>query len=99
MSNHALHDACYLAVLASDIADANVRSEVELFAYEQRDENGHPMFDTRQGANSPADLQRVNNAIAYIERRGAAAFPWVMKRHIDAPTLVQFFDKEPSDER
>jgi hypothetical protein len=99
MSNHALHDACYLAVLATDVADAAVRSEVELFAYELRDENGHPMFDTRQGANSPADLQRVNAAIAYIERRGTDAFPWQMKRRLDAPTLVQFFDKEDPDER
>ncbi|MGH8037038.1 MAG: hypothetical protein ACREPD_04780 [Stenotrophomonas sp.] len=87
-----------LMVLASDIADACVRSEVELYAHELKDDAGHPMFDTRRPAYQADDLKRVNQALQYIELRGDV-FPWVLKRRLDSPTIVQFFDKENGDGR
>ncbi len=84
-----------LNALALRIADDNVRADVELHG-RVVDLDGERFIDTGTPAegNGPEALQIVQRALRYIDTRGDAAFPWLMRRHMDAPALVQFIDKE-----
>ncbi len=84
-----------LNALALRIADDSVRTDIELHG-RAVDLDGERFIDTATPAegNGPEALQIVQRALRYIDTRGDAAFPWLMRRHIDAPALVQFIDKE-----
>ena len=84
-----------LVALAIAIADATVRSDIESFAVMAgQEEDGTWFYDTcRTSSDDPDDLVWVTRAVAYIDARGDA-FPWQLKRYIDAPHLVRFEEKE-----
>lgn len=84
-----------LNALAQRIADDAVRADIELNG-RVVDLDGERFIDTGTPAegNGPEALQIVERALRYIDTRGDAAFPWLMRRHMDAPALVQFIDKE-----
>ncbi|WP_182212399.1 hypothetical protein [Stenotrophomonas acidaminiphila] len=83
--------------LAQRIADDTVRADIELNG-RVVDLDGERFIDTSTPAegngNGPEALQIVERALRYIDIRGDAAFPWLMRRHMDAPALVQFIEKE-----
>lgn len=81
--------------LAQRIADDTVRADIELNG-RVVDLDGERFIDTSTPAegNGPEALQIVERALRYIDTRGDAAFPWLMRRHMDAPALVQFIEKE-----
>lgn len=80
--------------LAQSIADDTVRADIELNG-RAVDLDGARFIDTSTPAegNGTEALQIVQRALRYIDTRGDAAFPWLMRRHMDAPALVQFVDK------
>lgn len=84
-----------LNALALRIADDNVRTDIELHG-RVVDLDGERFIDTGTPAegDGPEALQIVQRALRYIDTRGDAAFPWLMRRHMDATALVQFIDKE-----
>jgi len=86
-----------LAELALAVADATVRADIELFA-RQQDIEGLIFYDLgcADDPRSPEAMGCIQRAAAYIEARGDV-FPWRLVRHISAPTLVCFRDKEPRD--
>ncbi|MBH1874318.1 hypothetical protein I5W30_08770 [Stenotrophomonas maltophilia] len=83
-----------LAELALAVADATVRADIELFA-RQQDIEGLLFYDvtTADDPRSPEAMGYIQRAAAYIEARGDV-FPWRLVRHISAPNLVCFRDKE-----
>ncbi|EKT4091233.1 hypothetical protein QEG23_000713 [Stenotrophomonas maltophilia] len=83
-----------LAELALAVADATVRADIELFA-RQQDIEGLMFYDLScaDDPRSPEAMGYIQRAAAYIEARGDV-FPWRLVRHISAPTLVCFRDKE-----
>lgn len=81
--------------LAIQIADDTARSDIEIYAKTYEDD-GLKYFDVTRLSSDDApigDMGRINRALEYIRVRGDV-FPWLMKRHIAAPYLVQFVDKE-----
>ncbi len=81
--------------LAIQIADDSARADIEVYAQWHLD-GDQRYFDTTRAASNedPAgDMERITRALEYIRVRGDV-FPWLMKRHIAAPSLVQFVDKE-----
>lgn len=87
-----------LVALAIAVADATVRSDIESYAVMVgQEEDGSWIYDTRRTcADSSEDLAYVTRAVAYIDARGDA-FPWRLKRYIDAPHLVRFEGKPDGD--
>lgn len=85
-----------LAELALAVADATVRADIELFARHQ-DIEGLAFYDLScaDDPRSPEAMGYIQRAAAYIEARGDV-FPWRLVRHISAPSLVCFRDKEPA---
>lgn len=85
-----------LAELALAVADATVRADIELFARHQ-DIEGLAFYDLScaDDPRSPEAMEYIQRAAAYIEARGDV-FPWRLVRHISAPSLVCFRDKEPA---
>ncbi|HDS1580009.1 TPA: hypothetical protein QEL15_002091 [Stenotrophomonas maltophilia] len=85
-----------LAELALAVADATVRADIELFA-RHLDIEGLPFYDLTcaDDPRSPEAMAYIQRATAYIEARGDV-FPWRLVRHISAPSLVCFRDKEPT---
>ncbi|MGB3393215.1 MAG: hypothetical protein WA956_05755 [Stenotrophomonas sp.] len=77
------------------IADEAVRADIEINALWVR-VGGEHFIDTTQPAEGcgPDVLEFVQRALRYIELRGPGMFPWLLKRHIDAPNLMRFVDKE-----
>lgn len=86
-----------LAELALAIADAAVRTDIEVFARQQNIE-GLTFHDLTcaDDPRSPEAMGYIQRATAYIEARGDV-FPWRLVRHISAPNLVCFRDKEARD--
>lgn len=81
--------------LAMEIADATVRSDIEMFAKEVYSE-GVRYYDTSATVEEDSKTQAdaLDRSIRYIDKRGDA-LPFVMKRHIGCKTLVWFEDKAP----
>ncbi|WP_459062142.1 hypothetical protein [Stenotrophomonas sp. PSU-St15] len=86
-----------LAELALAVADAAVRTDIEVFARQQNIE-GRTFYDLScaDDQRSPEAMGYIQRATAYIEARGDV-FPWRLERHVSAPSLVCFRDKEPRD--
>lgn len=80
--------------LAVAIADTAVRSDVEIYAAPCSAEDLQ-FYNTAMTAPGcgPDELAAVQRALDYIEKRGDV-FPWYMQRHISAPHLVRFIEKE-----
>ncbi len=88
-------DKTVALALAIQIADDTARADIEIYAQWHLD-GDQRYFDTTRAASKedPAgDMERITRALEYIRVRGDV-FPWLMKRHIAAPSLVQFVDKE-----
>lgn len=80
---------------AMRIADDAVRAEIEVYAYSWQTEDSSRVIDTTRLAYDATSgtLETIQRALRYIELRGDQ-FPWVLKRDINAPHLVQFVEKE-----
>jgi len=80
--------------LATEIADATVRADIEMYAKEVISE-GVRYYDITATADEDSKMQAdaLRRAIRYIEKRGDA-LPFAMKRHIGCKSLVWFEDKE-----
>lgn len=82
--------------LALHIAERTVRSDIESYA-EPVEHDGLKFYDTsraQDGSGDPEDaLTYVRLALAYIERAGDV-WGWHLQRHISAPHLVRFVEKE-----
>lgn len=82
--------------LALRIADANVRSDIECYAY-WKEHGRHNLYDTSKPCEdekaTPAEraehLQLATDALRYIELRGDA-FPWRLVRDGSFPNIVHF---------
>lgn len=85
--------------LAIRIADRTVRHDIEAYA-QPVEHDGLTFYDTNRaqdGSGDPAEaLTFVRMALTYIARRDSA-WPWYMQRHISAPHLVRFIEKESHD--
>lgn len=90
MSNH--EKQARTLDLAIQIADAAVRSDVELYA-RRMDVEGTTFYDVAMGADSAQDVETVQRAMEYIVARGDV-FPWNIVRHISSPNLVSFREKD-----
>ncbi|GEM_PF-2119075 len=79
--------------MATEIADATVRADIEMYAREVYSE-GIRYYDTSATADedSKAQADALRRALRYIDKRGDA-LPFVMKRHIGCKALVWFEDK------
>lgn len=88
-----------LIALAVEVADATVRSDIELFALPQTIE-GVVFYDLTRtiDARSQEAMGYIQRAVAYIQARGDV-FAWRMLPHIDCSTLVLFVDKNPDSEQ
>ncbi|WP_308518269.1 hypothetical protein [uncultured Stenotrophomonas sp.] len=91
------HTSPELIELAPAVADATVRADIELYA-RQQDIEGLMFYDLScaDDQRSPEAMGYIQRAAAYIDARGDV-FPWRLVRHISAPSLVCFRDKEPCD--
>lgn len=82
--------------LARKIAENTVRPDIESYA-EWVEVDGLQFLDTtkpQRGSGDPVKaLEYVRFAVEYIDQRGDA-FDWHMQRHITAPHLVRFVEKE-----
>lgn len=85
--------------LATQIADAAVRSDIECYAHYVATEDGC-LYDTSRLVDGPkpdptteaADLATIQRALRYIQLRGDA-LPFVLHRNADDPHLVWFEDR------
>lgn len=79
--------------LAIQIADAEVRSIVEIYCNDgEVADNGVVWMDTETSSISDEAKSVLVDAIQYIELRTPTAFPWRLVRHPDKPHLVRFED-------
>ena len=82
--------------LAHAIALATVRSDIEVYAARVT-VDGHEYWDTtrpRHGSEKPdEDLAYLQRAMSYIDKAGDV-FTWRMLRHIAAPGLVRFVERD-----
>ncbi len=83
--------------LAHAIALATVHSDIEIYAARVT-VDGHEYWDTtrpRHDSETPdEDLAYLQRAMSYIDKAGDV-FPQRMLRHIAAPGLVRFVDRDP----
>ncbi len=79
--------------MATKIADAAVRADIEMYAREVYSE-GVRYYDTSDTVEADSKIQAdaLDLAVRYIDKRGDA-LPFVMKRNIGCKALVWFEDK------